>query len=68
MSVGAGARLVDSVVMGGAAVADGAHVEGSIIGAGARVGAECVVQIGSVIGFDVELEPGRVVAGTKVPG
>ncbi len=65
--VGEGARLVDSVVMPGAQVGDGASVEGSIIGARARLGAACVVQPGSVIGYGVVLEGGRVVAGAKVP-
>ncbi len=66
-SVGEGARLFDSVVMPGARIGPGASVEGSIIGAGAVLGAACRVQPGSVIGFGVELEAGRIVAGAKVP-
>jgi mannose-1-phosphate guanylyltransferase len=57
----------DSVVMAGVLVDEGARVEGSILGAGARIGAECQVRRGSVIGFGVELEPGRRVDG-RVPG
>jgi mannose-1-phosphate guanylyltransferase len=63
----AGTRIAGSVVMAGARIGARAVVEGSIIGAGARLGAECVVQPGSVIGFGVELEPGQVVAGARVP-
>ncbi len=66
--VAPGARIADSVVMAGATLGAVALVEGSIIGAGARLGAECVVKPGSVIGFGVELDPGSVVSGAKVPG
>ena len=58
----------DSVVMAGAVVDVGAHVAGAILGVGARIGAECNVRPGSVIGFGVELEPGRLVDGERVPG
>jgi mannose-1-phosphate guanylyltransferase len=63
----AGASVRDSVLLDGVSVAAGARVEGAILGSGARVGAECEVRAGSVIGFAVELEPGRVVDGERVP-
>jgi len=66
--VRSGAQVRGSVVMAGALLEHGAIVEGSILGAGARIGAECGVRRGSVIGFGVELEPGRTVAGERVPG
>jgi mannose-1-phosphate guanylyltransferase len=72
--LGAGARLrrgawvEDSVLMPGTLVEPGARVSGSILGSGVRVGSECEVRAGSVIGFDVVLEPGRVVMGERVPG
>ncbi len=58
----------NSLVMARAVVDAGAHVEGAILGVGARIGAECNVRPGSVIGFGVELEPGRLVDGERVPG
>lgn len=63
-----GSDVRGSVLMAGSLVGVGARVEGAILGRGARIGAECEVQPGSVIGFGVELEPGRVVAGDRVPG
>jgi mannose-1-phosphate guanylyltransferase len=63
-----GANVEGSVVMGDTVVGSGARVTGSILGRGVRVGAECEVRAGSVIGFGVTLEPGRVVAGERVPG
>ncbi len=65
--VRARAVVRDSVVMPGVVLEDGANVVGAILGKGARIGAECDVRSGSVIGFGVELEPGRRVDG-KVPG
>jgi mannose-1-phosphate guanylyltransferase len=67
-AVRAGSQVRDSVVMAGAVVEAGARVAGAILGAGARIGAECEVRPGSVIGFGVELEPGRRVNGGRVPG
>jgi mannose-1-phosphate guanylyltransferase len=67
-AVRARAEVRDSVVMAGAVVEAGAHVAGAILGVGARIGAECNVRPGSVIGFGVELEPGRLVDGERVPG
>ena len=64
----ADAQVRDSVVMGEVIVDAGARVEGAILGLGARIGAECEVRPGSVIGFGVELEPGRRVDGERVPG
>ncbi|MGH8997451.1 MAG: sugar phosphate nucleotidyltransferase [Acidimicrobiales bacterium] len=65
--VEAGASVRGSVLLAGVSVGAGARVEGAILGSGARVGAECEVRAGSVIGFEVELEPGRVVDGERVP-
>jgi mannose-1-phosphate guanylyltransferase len=62
------AEVRASVVMAEVIVDAGARVEGAILGAGARIGAECDVRPGSVIGFGVELEPGQVVDGERVPG
>ena len=67
-AVEAGSVVRDSVVMAGAIVGPGARVDGAILGVGARIGAECEVRPGSVIGFGVQLEPGRVVDGERVPG
>jgi mannose-1-phosphate guanylyltransferase len=67
-TVAVGSEVRNSVVMAGTIVEAGARVEGAILGAGARIGAECEVGPGSVIGFGVELEPGRRVDGERVPG
>jgi mannose-1-phosphate guanylyltransferase len=57
----------DSVAMAGVVIEEGARVDGAILGRGARIGAECEVGRGSVIGYRVELDPGRRVQG-RVPG
>jgi len=57
-SVVSGSVLLPDVTIG-----EGARIEQAIIGSGARIGAECVVRPGSVIGFDVELAARSVVEG-----
>jgi mannose-1-phosphate guanylyltransferase len=52
-----------SVLLPDVTIGEGARVEEAIIGSGARIGAECVVRAGSVIGFDVELAAGSEVDG-----
>ena len=67
-AVRARAEVRDSVVMATAVVEAGARVEGAIVGVGARIGAECTLRPGSVIGYGIEVEPGRLVDGERVPG
>jgi mannose-1-phosphate guanylyltransferase len=62
-----GSQVEGSVLMAGVVVEPGARVEEAILGSGVRVGAACQVRAGSIVGFGVELEPGRVVAGERVP-
>jgi len=66
-TLGAGSVVDTSVLLADVVVEPGARVSGAIIGAGARIGAACEVRAGSVIGFGVQLEPGRVVAGERIP-
>jgi NDP-sugar pyrophosphorylase family protein len=60
-SIGAGARVRDSVLWDHVIVEDGANVEGAIIASRARIGANSIVKPGSVIGHD-----GVVSSGTEV--
>jgi mannose-1-phosphate guanylyltransferase len=57
------ARVRDSVLLPGVLVDRGAVIREAIIGSGARIGAECEVRPGSVIGFGAELAPHTVVEG-----
>jgi len=66
-TLSAGSVVDSSVLLSGVTVGPGARVSGAIVGGGARIGEGCDVQAGSVIGFGVRLEPGRVVAGERVP-
>lgn len=61
------AVVQDAVLLPGVVVERGASVRQAIIGAGARVGAECEVRPGAVIGFGAELTP-RTVAEGQLPG
>ena len=63
-----GSVVEASVLLSGVVVEEGARISGAILGAGVRVGQACEVRAGSVIGFGVELEPGRVVAWERIPG
>ena len=65
--VGAGAEVVDSVLMDGVKVGDGARVERSVVGAGGSVGAGASVTGLSVVGFAGAVEPATVVDGGLVP-
>ncbi len=65
--VEAGAKVVDSVLFDGAVVEEGAIVERSLVGAGARVGAGAEVLGLSVIGDGVEVTPGAVLVGDRLP-
>jgi mannose-1-phosphate guanylyltransferase len=71
--VGAGARVEDgaevrdSVVLAGAVVGAGAVVDGSIVGMGARIGARARLGPVTVVGSDVEVAAGRVLADERVP-
>ncbi len=57
-SVGEGAVVVGSVLYPDCVVAAGARVEGSILGAGVKVGENAVVEDGGVIGEGARIEPG----------
>lgn len=65
--VGDDAVIDASVILPGAVIGRGAVVLGSIVGAGARIGDEAVLEATSVIGNDVVIDDGRIVAGEKVP-
>lgn len=65
--VGAGAVIVDSIVMAGATIGDGAEVRGSIVGLDAVVGAGASVVDGSVIGHGETVAAGATVAAATVP-
>lgn len=59
--IGAGARLIDSVLWDNVTVEDGADIEEAIVASGARIGARSKVSRGSVLGHDVIVEAGSVV-------
>jgi len=67
VAVGAGANVVDSVVMAGATIGDRAVLSGSIVGPGARIGAGAQVSGLSVIGLEAEVAPGEVLDGVRRP-
>lgn len=62
-----GAVVEGSVLLDGVVVGARARVVGSIVGKGARVGAGCDVRPLSVIGPGVDVAPGEVVDGARVP-
>jgi NDP-sugar pyrophosphorylase family protein len=66
--IGSGAEVRDSVLLPGAEIGEGAKVSGSVIGPGARVGAGSDIRPVSVLGALVEVGPGAVVDGERVPG
>jgi mannose-1-phosphate guanylyltransferase len=59
-TVGARARIDDSVLWDGVIVEEDAIVEGAIVASGVRIGAGALVSRGSVIGHDALIEPGTV--------
>jgi NDP-sugar pyrophosphorylase family protein len=65
--VGADAVVSGSLVDAGAVIGEGATVEDALIGAAAHVGAGARLGRLSVIGPDVDLAPGTVVAASRVP-
>lgn len=65
-TVGAGARVVRSVLLDGATVGAGAQVEGSVVGVGAQVGEGARV-VGSVLGDGVAVPGDAVLSGARVP-
>ncbi len=65
--VDAGAHVVRSILLSGSTVGPGATVTNSIVGPGAVIGEGAVVTGHSVIGGGVKIEPGRHVAGERVP-
>ena len=56
--VGEGAVVVGSVLHPACEVAAGARVEGSILGAGVKVGENAVVEDGAIVGERATIEPG----------
>jgi mannose-1-phosphate guanylyltransferase len=67
-SVGAGARVADSLLWDGVSVGAGASIDGAIIASGARVGAGARVPRGSVIGHDADLPAGTALdENARVP-
>ncbi len=67
VAVGAGASIVDSVVMAGATIGDGVVVSGSIVGPGARIGAGARLTGLSVIGLEADVAPGEQLDGVRRP-
>ena len=65
--VDAGAVVVSSVLMARTYVGVDARVEGSILGEGALIGEGCRLGPISVVGPEVEVEPGTVLDGQRVP-
>ncbi len=61
--IGAGARIVDSVLWNDVLVGGRASLEGAIVATGARIGANAVVAAGAVIGHGAEIEAGAAIAG-----
>lgn len=56
--IGEGAVVVGSVLHGSCVVGAGARVEGSILAAGVRIGAEAILEDGSIVGEGARIEPG----------
>jgi NDP-sugar pyrophosphorylase family protein len=57
-----GAEVRGSILWDGVHVEAGAHVVDSILASGVRIGAGARIGPGSVIGHDVSVEPGTIVA------
>ena len=70
VAVGAGTTIEQAVVLRGAAIGANCRLSGCIVGAGVRIGDDCVVEGLSVLGEGVVLGAGNVVAnGARVsPG
>jgi mannose-1-phosphate guanylyltransferase len=65
--VGAGARVVRSLLLDGAVVEAGASVEDSIVGPGAVVGAGAVIRDFTVVGDGATVPPGTQLEGARFP-
>jgi len=65
--VEAGAVVRDAVVLPDARIARDSLVDGSIVGARATVGAGAVLRELAVVGDDVQVDAGAVLAGVRVP-
>jgi mannose-1-phosphate guanylyltransferase len=70
VSIGAGTRVEESVVMGGSEIGPDCQISSCIVAAGVRVGPGCTVQDGAVLGEGVTLGAGNTVAaGARIfPG
>jgi mannose-1-phosphate guanylyltransferase len=71
-NIGAGVRIIDSVLWDNVSVERGATIDEAIIASGARIGAGAKVSRGSVLGHDVDIEPETIVpeggrVGPKAP-
>jgi len=66
-TIEAGAGVTGSVIGEGARIATGARVAASVVGPGATIGERCSVTDGSVIGDDVEVPAGTVLAHRLMP-
>ena len=66
-SIGAGARVVGSVIMAGARVGGTATVIDSVVGAGASIGDGADVRELSVVGFGTQVAAGDHLAGAVRP-
>jgi mannose-1-phosphate guanylyltransferase len=71
-NIGAGVRIIDSVLWDNVSVERGATIDEAIIASGARIGAGAKVSRGSVLGHDVVIEPETIVpeggrVGPKAP-
>jgi mannose-1-phosphate guanylyltransferase len=63
VNIGAKTRVVESVLMKGCVVGDGAQVYGSLIGPGVTIGAGATIESGCVIGEGASIEAGARIAG-----
>jgi mannose-1-phosphate guanylyltransferase len=67
VAVADGALVSDSAVLPGARIEAGATVRDSIVGPGAVVGAEAVVEAGTVLGDGAAVAPGEVLSDVRRP-
>jgi mannose-1-phosphate guanylyltransferase len=70
VEIGPDALVEESVVLAGARVGRGCHLDGCIVGGGARIGDGCTIRDGVVLGEGVTLGPGNeLTAGARLfPG
>jgi mannose-1-phosphate guanylyltransferase len=67
VTIQAGAKVEGSVVLPGATIGRDALVRDAVVGARSTIGGSCVVESGSVVGFDVAVPEGSHLTGARVP-